>query len=611
MFMSEIGNRLVLAVVTLMLLAGVASAQELTGMFEVVTPPPEQTARLLIEPAEQGYRLLFMGGAETSFQCTEQTDSELTCSGDFPITVRRDRASNEVHLTGDAVGPDPIILQYVPRASGGEAKVYRAEFENDGFMEATIVSGSDGSRMHWFGGEIVFDAILTREADGFLRGSVNNSQLSVTVDGDKATLLIEGIGMPQMTLGRVVYGDAGVPVRVADVGARFGDYALEGNLSTAFETWHGRALPPSARVSAERLAVRERLTLETGERTFSHLSPNGRFFLSHEQLNTSISIHESEAGEPVQTFTLPYPFDAPHTLSWSPRDNAIALARDAGLFGGIPGSRHDLFLLRREDGRVVNLTDESSVSSDSISTTEPSANLSATWVTPGRIVFERRDETQITVAAIDLSSRTVSRVVELPTTGGPTPAVLEFVPLTGELLATFPVDLFYDDNGVWTVGPGGRQFEIEVPFARNTNLVLGDVSFDGRYLLLMPDRMIRGVVESDAQPFILDRASGERVPIIPNASADELVLGAVFSPDGSKLLHLYRDARAKRDVLAVRDLANREANAVLIPDFPGYPNRPTMFFGDPGISWAANDRVMIAYDEWSRVMLLTVGPTGR
>jgi hypothetical protein len=268
----------------------------------------------------------------------------------------------------------------------------------------------------------------------------------------------------------------------------------------------------------------------------------------------------------------------------------------------------DLHLLSLADGSIRNLTAQEQVSQESIPREERKRDLAPLWVGPEQLAFERRNAEEVVIAELDLATRTVTQAVTPPSAMYPSAGILAFAPMTGELFTTFEVGGWIDE-GLRVISPGGRLARMEKEFSYPLLPDLSAVTFDGAHVLLVPPSVGRSEDPED-QPVIYDREADEFRPLLPGEPGARQALGAAFSPDGSKVVYLYRDLAAERDVLAVRDLGEPDSEQVLIESVPGHPNHPLIAYGDPGMDWAANDTVLVPMDGRRRIMVVTLEASG-
>ncbi|MFW5690068.1 MAG: hypothetical protein ACOC1U_10905 [Spirochaetota bacterium] len=600
-----------IAVAAFMVVAAGLAAQPYPGVYDAVSPVPRRgPVRVFVMPDGSGYRFMMAGGDDFRFECTPVAGNEYECAGEISFTARFDDGGDELVVITDAFGPDASPIRAPLHASGDSVEVneYRGFVDEDwAYLQVLTTPTQDNIAMRWFLGEVLLDTPVAVASDGALEGEADGVSFSLVVEGDRAMFSAPGSGLPDTVYARVLESRADAPVLTADVGPRFDDYSVSGDLASAFESWYSASLPPSAGASARTLAVVSRIELDAGDGVLSDLSPGGTLLISHVPSSARVTVLESTTGANVASFELERPLDGPPHFAWSPDDSEIAMGLDAGFFGGDREERIDIFRLSPADGSVANLTGDEQVSSDSIASGPRTLDLAPTWVGSRNLVFERRSERDVIIAELDLESRTVTKGADLPAEPGfPLASVFSFAPMTGELFSDFEV-AWGEDDGVRAIGPEARRVRMDLETGYPLSVQLSAATFDGRSLLLVPNSLARGLPDPDAQPLIYDREMGDLAPLLPGVPGTRQLLGAAFSPDGSKIVYLFSDLGAERDVLAVRDVDDPASETVLVAGMPGYPSQPLVVTGDPGLDWGANDRVLVPFDGHRRALVLTLG----
>jgi len=146
-------------------------------------------------------------------------------------------------------------------------------------------------------------------------------------------------------------------------------------------------------------------------------------------------------------------------------------------------------------------------------------------------------------------------------------------------------------NGVWIADSNGQNAkQLLVPDQQLGAPVLADVSAKGDRALIWYTGGAQGALKLNVSYFaLLDLSSGQTTSLKPQGEFTGLV-NAAFSPDGSKVLCVYRDTN-KQVHLVVRDVQSEVDNSVLTQSgsLGATTDSPVL-----GFDWANNDTLYAA-----------------
>lgn len=379
-----------------------------------------------------------------------------------------------------------------------------------------------------------------------------------------------------------------------------------------------RMREPTESVPAARVSVPEERTLRVPGARIIGLSPDGTW-LAVERGRGRICVHAVKTLAEQACAELPTGRLDLRTVAWSPDSTRLAFTEDWARYF----FESDLWVLDVETGALSNLTDDGA--RGGILRPEPEgaeAQIDGVpaWSPDGSaLVFARTPSTRDATTLQRISAGGGEPEDVLTVAGGGAFAILyglRWLPDGERLLYTvaYPShSSLRSNNGLWIAdrdGQNARQIVsdpegsppllIDVAPARGVALVfdfLGAFQFrPGRnvsyYLLVDIDT---GAVEP------IKEATGDETEFLSP-------LNAVLSPDGSKLLYVYRVLGGETR-LAVRDVDGGAEHVLRTFDDPrGEGSRVPSGYVDigRGLDWAANETVYVAVSPTSG-LLLTLG----
>lgn len=357
--------------------------------------------------------------------------------------------------------------------------------------------------------------------------------------------------------------------------------------------------PPSASKSATDLQVAGRKEVEIEGALFLSLSPDGQWLVAQTGPD-QLCFYQAETLQEQSCALLGKELHPSlSSVAWSPDSKRVALTDE--VFRYMIDS--DLWVIEAESGKMTNLTDDGVVGGFlNQAQGAPKAILDAVpaWSPDGkRITFVR--------SVYDSENPQGTDIVQIPTDGGKPKTLLTVsadTPLLiwhgmrwsddGKKLYYSVAIPDYSDNGIWSVDKDGKNPtkligsdpELGPP-------ILVDVASQQNKLLFVYYRALGSL---DFEPntsfyYLLDLETGEAMPI-KQAQSDELefatVGSAILSPDGSKLLYVYRTLE-KEWRLVVRDLDDETEHVLATFDEPVGASREMGM----GLDWADDDTLYI------------------
>jgi Tol biopolymer transport system component len=350
------------------------------------------------------------------------------------------------------------------------------------------------------------------------------------------------------------------------------------------------AVPTSLPASA--LAAGAERSFDVADLRPLMLSPDGRALAARTE-NSSLCVFDAATLE-QRSCSANSGID-PASLAWSPDGSRVAWTEN--------WSRNfqesDIWVMDVATGASTNLTDDGldgSLMGDQAK--QATVDTVPAWTADGSaLLFARtdRDRSATGLYRIAAAGGTPERVATLATgvfALWHRPTVLP----GGDLLYSVGLaDLDDPQNGVWRMKADGsepRQLAAAHPDDRGIPVVVG--AGGDRALLLYPAVLGR-FVKSQSAYAILDLNSGAETALKQPLPTDENPLGPFFaptaatlSPDGSKVLYVYRSTAEDRAVLAVSEAGADDEHILKVFEDGG-------IIGDApiglGLNWGANNLV--------------------
>ncbi len=384
----------------------------------------------------------------------------------------------------------------------------------------------------------------------------------------------------------------------------------------------GGASPPATRAAGMDVqVVGQRHVALAGARILS-LSPDGRWLAAYDASGGRLCIYVAASLARGRCAGLP---DGPietRSVAWSPNSARLVLTED--LF--LRGHESDIWVFDRASGTLTDVTDDG-VSGDVFlghlrpKGGEAQLDVSPAWSPDGRtIVFARTPYTcGGTPPCADTSLYTV------PARGGAARLLLDaergmafalFYGLrwtrAGKILYTLASSRAHDPmTGVWVVGADGRgarrlvkeDAKLGPPILAGATPG-GDTALIYYFLAAEQYNTIPGV----SFYALLDTRTGVARPLKRIDKVEGTFIGpysAVFSPDGSRVLYVYRTLADLAPRLVVRNLRGGTAYPLAVR---GASQGLSGNIGiGQGLDWASDNTVYVAQSPYSG-LLLTLGP---
>lgn len=334
------------------------------------------------------------------------------------------------------------------------------------------------------------------------------------------------------------------------------------------------------------------------------LSPNGQQLLAIRNPRT-LCIYSAESLVQQQCVELASGVFDWRSITWSPDNKRIAFTED--VFHSMFES--DVWVLDVSTGRLTNLTDDGASGSLVKLRSEKSSatvDLIPAWTHDGKSLVFARTPLDSDETALYRVSSTGGEPKRLWTVADQAMAVFYFIRCLddGRIVYTLGHNKLPDsDNGIWIVGPGDdkpRQLAGALDKKMGYPILLDVAAGQDRALVwYYAASQHYASLPNMSMYALLDLKTGALEPLKKAAGDAPEFSGpsnAVFSPDGSRLLYVYRDLSKDEHRLVVRDAAGGDEQ-VLFSGSVGWSDIGL------GLHWASNGTIYIAKDKTSGAIL--------
>ena len=363
--------------------------------------------------------------------------------------------------------------------------------------------------------------------------------------------------------------------------------------------------PPSASKAAADLKVTTQRDLKIEGTRLISLSPDGKWLAAMRGTSACIIAVDTLADKQCAEVTTGV-LDR-QSFVWSPDSQRIAFTED------LPRRmiESDIWTLAVDSGQLTDLTPDN-MSGGIFKLPKDSPDMLDTmpgWSPDGQsLIFSRSDRNSgsTTLYRISVKGGSPEKILDAPGSG---PLAMWYGPRwlsTGKIVYT----VYYPKqteptNGVWLADRNGQNAkQLLAPDPQLGVPILADVSAKGdRALIWYIGAAQYGAKPNVAWVALLDLNNGETVPLKP---AVEFLgpTNAAFSPDGSKIIYVYRSIADGQTLLAVRDVQGGVDNNILTQsESLGTTTESPM----QGLNWVNNDTVYAAGPGPGFGTLLTLG----
>jgi Tol biopolymer transport system component len=349
--------------------------------------------------------------------------------------------------------------------------------------------------------------------------------------------------------------------------------------------------PPSASKAAADLKVSAQRDLKIDNTRIISLSPDGKWLAALRDRSACIIAVDTLADKVCAEVTTGS-LDS-RSITWSPDSRRIAFTEDLVryLF------ESDIWTLAVDSGQLTDLTPDNLSGSVMTFPQDSAATLDTMpgWSPDGQtLIFARSMRSGGTALyKISADGGTPQKVLDIA--GGGMIAVW-YGPHwlnTGKIVFTiFRAKIDDPDNGVWIVDSNGHNARqlVKVTDKQMGLPILRDVSAKGDRALVFYSGALQYATHTNVSYLaLLDLTSGQTVPLQPAAEFLN-VANATFSPDGSKIIYVYRNADNQTQVL-VRDVQSGIDNNLLTQSTQ---LGTTTDFTVQGLDWTNSDTVYAA-----------------
>ena len=320
-------------------------------------------------------------------------------------------------------------------------------------------------------------------------------------------------------------------------------------------------------VSASALQSTNLRQVDLADQHIIGLSPNGAWLITSKQAQLCVVATDTLLEKTcVEAKYVDFP-----TLAWSPDSRRVAWTEDWAK----RAVDSDIWVLEVASGKLTNLTDDGFAGTmvQAVDTNaQITVDVAPAWSPDGAsLVFAR--------TPADRDSTNLYRVAA---TGGPPEQIAlvtpgyglaiyrgVFVHADGSIIYTIAHgDTSYERNGVWRINADGsnpQQLVANKPFSTDSPQkgvpIVVDVNFSHALLYWIKSTSRFFPSPNVSLYSLLDLQTGTITPLKEVAADASQTIGfvgptaATFSPDGTKVLYVYRDAKFQ-SVLAVRDLVD-------------------------------------------------------
>jgi Tol biopolymer transport system component len=349
--------------------------------------------------------------------------------------------------------------------------------------------------------------------------------------------------------------------------------------------------PPSASKAAVDLKVMAQRDLKIDNTRILSLSPDGKWLAAIRDRSACIIAVDTLADKVCAEMTTG-PLDS-RSFVWSPDSQRLAFTEDLLRYM----YESDIWMLSVDNGQLTDLTPDGIFGSvlklpqDSATTLDSMPGWSPDSQT---LIFSRSDRANgsTTLYRISVKGGSPEKILDIAGSG---PIAVWYGPRwlgNGKIVYTINHPKQSEPtNGIWLADSNGQNAkQLLAPDQQLGAPFLADVSATGDRAMVFYSGAFQYAAHTNVSYWaLLDLTSGQTVPLKP-AAEFLYVANATFSPDGSKIIYIYRTADNQTQVM-VRDVPSGTDNSLLTQStLLGTTTDSTV----QGLGWVNNDTVYAA-----------------
>ncbi len=349
--------------------------------------------------------------------------------------------------------------------------------------------------------------------------------------------------------------------------------------------------PPSASKAATELNVSAQRDLKIDNTQIISLSPDGKWLAALRDRSACIIAVDTLADKVCAEMTTG-PLDS-RSFVWSPDSQRLAFTEDLLRYM----YESDIWMLSVDNGQLTDLTPDGIFGSvlklpqDSATTLDSMPGWSPDSQT---LIFSRSDRANgsTTLYRISVKGGSPEKILDIAGSG---PIAVWYGPRwlgNGKIVYTINHPKQSEPtNGIWLADSNGQNAkQLLAPDQQLGAPFLADVSATGDRAMVFYSGAFQYAAHTNVSYWaLLDLTSGQTVPLKP-AAEFLYVANATFSPDGSKIIYIYRTADNQTQAM-VRGVQSGTDSSLLTQAAPlGTTTNSTV----QGLDWANNDTVYAA-----------------